>query len=52
MNNYLVILLLFPFTLLAQTPEIVVQTGHGINPTAITFSADGKLLATAGAISR
>ena len=35
-------------TLNSQTPEIVVQTGHGINPTVVTFSSDGKLLATGG----
>lgn len=41
-------LLAWVFCAVAQTPDIVVQTGHGINPTVVVFSSDGKLLATGG----
>src|SRR5262245_20436083 len=32
----------------AQAPELVVQTGHPGNITSVTFSRDGKLLASGG----
>ena len=42
-------ILLCPLLLPAQKPELVVQTGHGTWIQSITFSHDGKILATSGA---
>src|SRR6266849_1082838 len=40
------LLLVAPATDLAQKPELVVQTGHSQNVTSVSFSPDGKTLAS------